>query len=324
MNGHLFTAGESLSLSSSLDWVSDLLAEGTGAELRSGEAPDASVFVRVEAERSPFETSGWDALARGVWQRGGSVVLKNVCTAGFDLHVSCRGGWPEFTYRWRPPARDRAAARVLRSRFHLLARAALLQYPVLWWAGTRGRVPLHASGCRSERSSALLTAQSGIGRSTLVLAETLVGGRGTGDNLSVGDGETLWGLVEPARVEGGSGRRMPHGRQETSLPNRISSLEPDSVVTIVRGSGDAPSLASCSAEAASRALVASTYMAGELRRYWGFAAALAAGTGLGPAHPPVADVAATFAENLPCYSLALGREPQACLGELLEATQVAA
>lgn len=324
MNGHLFTAGECLSFSSALEWVSDLIAESTGAELRNGEAADASVFVRIEAERGPFETGGWELLARGARRRRGSVVLENVCTAGFDLHLSCRGGWPEFTYRWRPPARDRVAARVLRSRFHLLARAALLQYPVLWWAGTRGRVPLHASGCRSERATALLTAQSGVGRSTLVLAETLAGGRATGDNLSVGDGETLWGLVEPARVEGGSGRRMPHGRQETALPNRVSSLAPDCVVSLVRGDGDAPSLTDSTAEAASRALVASTYMAGELRRYWAFAAALAAGTGLGPAHPPVADVAAAFAGNLPCYSLALGRKPGACLDELLEPAQVAA
>jgi hypothetical protein len=111
LNGHLFTAGECVSFSSSLEWVSDLIAEGTGAELRNGEAPDASVFVRIEAERGPFETGGWDLLARGARRRGGSVVLENVCTAGFDLHLSCRGGWPEFTYRWRPPARDRAAPR---------------------------------------------------------------------------------------------------------------------------------------------------------------------------------------------------------------------
>lgn len=323
MNGHLFTAGECVALSSSLDWVSDLIAEGAGDDLRSGDAAEASVFVRVEAERSPFETRGWELLARGVRRRAGKVVIENVCTAGFDVHVSCSGGWPEFTYRWRPPARDRAAARVLRSRFHLLARAALLQYPVLWWAGTRGRVPLHASACGSE-SIALLTAQSGIGRSTLVLAETLAGARTTGDNLAVGDGETLWGLVEPARVAGGSGRRMPHGRQETILPNRVSALDPDRVIVLARGSGEEPFLTSCSPDDAARALVAATYMAGELRRYWGFAAALAAGTGLGPAHPPIADVAAAFAGDLSCFSLALGRKSGACLAQLLEPTEVAA
>jgi hypothetical protein len=323
MTGHVFTAGECVSISCSLDWVGELLAEGAGADLRPGETAEASVFVRVEADRSPFETGGWELLARGARRRSGSVVLENVCTAGFDLHLSCRGGWPEFTYRWRPPARDRAAARVLRSRFHLLARAVLLQYPVLWWAGTRGRAPLHASACGSE-SIALVTAQSGVGRSTLVLAETQAGARATGDNLGVGDGETFWGLVEPARVEGGSGRRMPHGRQEMSLPNRVPALDPDCVVMLERGAAEAPSLASCSPDDAARALVTSTYMAGELRRYWAFAAALGAGTGLGPAHPPIAEIAAALAGRLPCYSLTLGREPGACLADLLEPTKAAA
>ena len=324
MSGHLFTAGECLSFSSSLDWVSDLIAEGAGDDLRSGEAADASVSVRVEADRGPFATDGWELLARGAWRRSGEVVIENACTSGFDVHLRCGDGRPEFTYRWRPPARDRAAARVLRARFHLLARAVMLQYPALWCAGTRGRAPLHASGCASARSVALVTAQSGIGRSTLVLAEALAGGRATGDNLAVGDGTSVWGLVEPVRVKGGSGRRMPHGRQETNMPNRVSTLEPDCVVMLARGSGDGPSLVRCDAEAAASALVASTYMAGELRRYWGLAAALAVGTGLGPAHPPIAQVAAAFTGSLPCFSLALGRTPRACLGELLESVQVAA
>jgi hypothetical protein len=324
VSDHLLTAGECLSLSSSLGWVSELIAEGTGGDLRSGEAADASVSVHVEADRQPFETEGWQLLARGAWRRRGEVVLENACTSGFDLHLSCGDGPPEFTYRWRPPARDRAAARVLRSRFHLLARATLLQDPALWLAGTRGRAPLHASGCASARSIALVTAQSGVGRSTLVLAETLVGGLTTGDNLAVGDGTSLWGLVEPARVTGGSGRRMPHGRQETDLSNRVPALEPDCVVVLVRGDGEAPALTRCAPEAAASALVASTYMAGELRRYWSFAAALAAGTGVGSPHPPVVQVAATFAEKLPCFSLALGRVPGACLGELLETSAVAA
>jgi hypothetical protein len=322
VRAHVFTAGECLSLSSSLDWVSDLIAEGAGADLRSGEAAEASVFVRVESDQSPFHTCGWELLARGVWRRSGCVMVENACTAGFDLHVSCREGRPEFTYRWRPPMRDRAAARVLRSRFHLLARAVLLQYPALWKAGVRGRAPLHASACGSD-SIALVTAQSGVGRSTLVQTETQAGARATGDNLGVGDGETFWGLVEPARVSGGNGRRMPHGRQETELPNRVPALDPDCVVALVRGSDESPRLTSCNRDDSARALVTSTYMAGELRRYWGFAAAVAAGTGLGPAHPPVADVAAAFADRLPCYSLALGREPGASLAELLEPAAVA-
>jgi hypothetical protein len=60
-----------------------------------------------------------------------------------------------------------------------------------------------------------------------------------------------------------------------------------------------------SAEAA-RSLVAGTYAAGELRRYWAFAATLALGTGLGPAHPPVAAVAAGYADRLPCLRVRVG------------------
>lgn len=323
MNGHLETAGECLAVSSALDWVGELIAEASGPELRAGEPAGPTVRVQVEAASWPFGTRRCELLARGVWRRSGTVVVENVCTAGFDLHLDCRGAVPELTYRWRPPTRDRVAARLLRSRFHLLARAALLQYPALWWAGTRGRVPLHASACGS-RSVALLTAQSGIGRSTLVLAETQAGAQATGDNLGVGDGTMLWGLVEPARVTGGGGRRMPHGREELSLPGRVEALEPDCLVKLVRGSGDAPRLESCSADEAARALVTSTYMAGELRRYWSLAATLAAGTGRGPAHPPVTEVAAAFAASLPCFSLALGREAGPSLGELLESAQVAA
>src|SRR5439155_11244923 len=137
--------------------------------------------------------------------------------------------------------------------------------------------------------------------------ETLAGGRATGDNLAVGDGTTVWGLVEPARVQGAGGRRMPHGRQEMDLPNRVAALEPECVVVLARGDGEAPSLAPCAADVAANALAASTYMAGELRRYWGFAAALSAGTGIGRPHPPVAEVAAAFTSALPAFTLSLGR-----------------
>ena len=42
-----------------------------------------------------------------------------------------------------------------------------------------------------------------------------------------------------------------------------------------------------SPDEAARALVAGTYMAGELRRFWPFAATLALATGIGPVHPDV-------------------------------------
>jgi hypothetical protein len=317
------TAGERLAFECALPWVADLVEEGSDGELRAGDACDVSLRVHVEAEPEPFPTTGWEVLSRGAWHRNGEVVLENACTAGFDVHLGHRKGCAEFTYRWRPPARDRLAARVLRARFHLLARAVLMQYPALWWAGTRGRAPLHASACRAADSTPLLTGPSGVGRSTLVLGELARGGASTGDNLAVGDGTTVWGLVEPIRIEGSAGRRMPHGRGEVRLRNRAASLVPDSLVVLERRPGGETSLSPCSSATAARALVTSTYMAGELRRFWGFAAALAAGSNLGPSHPPVADVAAEFAAQLPCFVLRLGAVPPR-LGAVLSSTEVAA
>jgi hypothetical protein len=324
LSERVITAGECVAFSSSLEWVDELVAEALPGDGPTGDTRDVTLSVQVEAGHEAFPTRGWELLARGAWRRGGELVLENVCTAGFDLHLSHRDERPSFTYRWRPPARDRAAARVLRSRFHLLARAALLQYPPLWLAGTKGRAPLHASACSAGGSTALVTAHSGIGRSTLVLGEVEAGARATGDNLAVGDGTRLWGVVEPVRVQGGGGRRMPHGRHETPLPNRLDSAAPSCVVVLTRGTDDEPSLSRRSSAAAADVLVASTYMAGELRRYWPFAAALTAGTGRGSSHPAIVKVAGAFSTNLPCYTLALGRETRPCLFDLLANVQVAA
>jgi hypothetical protein len=315
--GFLSTAGERLEIGCSLPWVADLIGEGAAGELARLDTAGASLHVQVEADRGPFDTRGWPLLTRGAWRRGPEVVVENACTSGFDLRLICTPTHASFTYRWRPPARDRAAAHVLRSRFHLLARSVLIQYPALWWAGTRGRAPLHASACTSGDSTSLLTGASGVGRSTLVLHEVSSGGRATGDNLSVADGTTVWGLVEPLRVEGGSGRRMPHGRSEARLQGRADSLVPDSIVVLRRGASDDPSLVACSAGDAARALVASTYMAGELRRYWAFAATLSAGTGIAPPHPLIAEVASALAAALPCRSLVFARSSGMRLSELL-------
>jgi hypothetical protein len=324
MRSFLDTAGERLEIECSLSWVAELIAEGSAGELRRVEASDASVRVRVESDRHVFQTDGWQLLTRGAWRRGGEIVVENVCTAGFDLHLRCTPEVAEFTYRWRPPPRDRIAARVLRSRFHLLARAVLMQYPALWAAGIRGRAPLHASACIAGGSTPLVTAPSGIGRSTVIFAELELGGRATGDNLAVGDGTTVWGLVEPLRVEGAGGRGMPHGRQEAPMKGRAEELVPDSLVVLERLPAAEPSILACSPVTAGRALVTSTYMAGELRRYWAFAATLSAGTGLGPAHPPVLDVASAFAAKLRCFSVVLGRRPGARLPQLVDAPEVEA
>jgi hypothetical protein len=276
-----------------------------------------TVEIRVEASRHRFYNDRWPLLTRGTWARGGKVLVENVCSSGFDLHLDCSSSFARFTYRWRPPARDRAAARALRSRFHLLARCALIQYPALWRAGIQGRVPLHASACTTEHGTALLAGPSGVGRSTLVLHETEAGGRATGDNVSVSDGTFVWGLVEPLRVEGGNGRRMPHGRNEMCLPERADALAPDRVLVLRRSTSKGPELRFCSPELAARTLVTSTYMAGELRRYWGFAATLAAGTGLGPSHPRITEVANTLATALSCQTLAFSKSPGTRLSQIM-------
>ena len=324
MHSLLVTAGEHLALECDLPWAAELIAEGAAGQLRNEKGREAQVHVRVEANREPFGTRGLELLARGSWRGEGMVVLENVCTTGFDLHLRCTGRLAEFTYRWRPPIRERAIALLLRSRFHLLTRAVLLQYPVLWWAGGRGRAPLHGSGLAIGGSSPFVTAQSGIGRSTLLLHELEAGARITSDNLAVGDGETVWGLVEPLRVRGAGGRRMPHGRSERSFAGSLQALKPDSLVVLRRGSANEPSLLPCDAVSAARSLAASTYMAGELRRYWGFAAALSAGTGFGAVHQPVEAVASAFAAGLPCFTLALGTRPAAHLSRLLEKEKVEA
>jgi hypothetical protein len=319
MRSYLDTAGERVAIDCGLSWVADLIREGSAGGLDSRGPGGASVSIQVEASGEPFALEGFRPLTRGAWQRDGEVVLENACAAGFDVHVRA-GPHPELTYRWRPPRRDRALARLLRSRFHLLARALLLQYPALWCAGTRGRVPLHASACTAGASTVLIGAAGGIGRSTLLLEEVGAGGLCTGDNLAVTDGTIVWGLVEPLRIEGGDGRRMLHGRREALMPERVGSLIPDCLVVLAREATGQRRLVPCGADAAARSLVAGTYMAGELRRYWAFAATLSAGTGAGPPHPPVTDVAQEIAERLSCFRLTLGPRPGARLARLLRNT----
>jgi hypothetical protein len=277
--------------------------------------------LRIEAARTAFDVGGFEPLTRGAWRRHGTVVIENVCTSGFDLLYRREGGLPTFSFRWRPPLRDRLASTVARSRSVLLARAALLQYPVLWLAGTRGRPPLHAAACTAGAATPLLAGPGGVGKSTLLAAELAAGARATCDNLCVGDGVTVWGLVEPLRVAAGEGRRMPHGRAETPMTGWISELVPDRLVVLRRGLDVAFGVDVCDTGTAVRSLVTGTYAAGELRRYWAVAATLTAATGLGPVHPPVEEIARRLASNLPCLEIVLPREPGVRLADLLTELQ---
>jgi len=321
-SGILVNAGERLGIDCAVDWVGALINEAADGGLLDGDPEGGTVLIRVEASRDPFDTTGWEPVARGAFGNAGSLVLRNLLSTGFDLRVDTDNVGavpPRFTFRWRPGRRERAMALALRSRFHLLARSALLRYPALWTAGTRGRAPLHASACTAGSNGvALLAGPGGVGKSTLVAKELAAGGSAICDNVSVSDGATTWGVVEPLRVEGGSGRRMQHGRHEVHMPGRVPSLVPDRIVVLRRGTTAAASVEPCSPDAATRALVTGTYMAQELRRYWAYAATLALGTGIDPAHPPVAEVAATLARDLPATRIVLPNKPGPRLAELLE------
>jgi hypothetical protein len=183
-----------------------------------------------------------------------------------------------------------------------------MQYPALWRAGVRGRVPLHASAVAVDGRVPLLVGPGGCGRTTMLLAAAARGGRACSDNLVAGDEHGVHGIVEPVRADGGSGRRMTHGRREQQLPGRVAELVPDRIVVLRRGVGTEVRIVAVAPERAARVLTAGTFMAGELRRYWPFGATLALGTGLGPAHSPVASVARALAARLPAIEVTLANQ----------------
>ena len=324
MNANLETGGERLQIVSAIPWGDQLIHEATGGEALRDTSEPATVIVNIESSTRAFEISSWEPLTRGAWRSGNEVVVENACSSGFDLRLFATREVAEFNFRWRPQLRGRAAATILRTRFILLARAVLLQYPALWRASLRGRAPLHASGCAIGDLRPLLAGPGGVGKSTLIAQELAAGGVAISDNLCVCDGASAWGVVEPMRVAGGSGRSMPHGRTEAPLPGRVSSMTPTVVAVIRRGHDDVAHLYSCGSESVARSLIGGTYMAGELRRYWAFAATLSLGSGLGPSHPPVEAIARQLATRLPSVEILLPRRPGVRLAELLSRVEAIA
>jgi hypothetical protein len=330
MRAWLDTAGVRVRLECAVPWVARLIAECCGEALQNG-TPDLdsdpeTLDVCVEPSREAFDTRHMTVLTRSAWAGDGEVVIRDVCTSGFDLRLSVADR-PTAVFRWRPPRTTLGASIALRSRFHLLVRAALLQYPAMWLASTRGAAPLHAPVCTVGSATALLAGAAGAGKSTLLLREVAAGGTATSDNLCVSDGAQCWGLVEPVRVEAAPsgdtatlGRRMPHRRREMPMPGRVPCLVPDLVVVLRRESGAVPAVQAASWQSAARALSAGTYMAGELRRYWPFAATLAAGTGRGPVHPPVSEVAARLTRRVPCIEVTVPSGSTMRLRDLLGST----
>jgi hypothetical protein len=316
LSGALRTGGETVAIECDLAWLVPFLIEGSDGQL--GDPMPATVHLHVEADHRPFPTDGWARLSRDGWTRSGEVVLQDVATSGFDLLLRTGAGVVEVICRWRPPARTRAAGLVLRTRGRLLLRAVLLQYPVLWAAALRGRVPLHACGVWSATSGGMvIVGPSGVGKTTVVEQEVAAGGSATTDNLCVAAPGSVWGLVEPMRSDNASGRRAPHGRHEMVLARRIAAVEPQVVVVLERGGRT--ELRALPPALAARALAASTYAAGELRRYWPFHALAALGTGVGDAHPPISDVAAALCAQVPCVRLTLARARDVRLADVLAA-----
>ena len=326
MQALLRTSGELVELTCAVNWIADVISEGAVGQLTAADGsttPD--VRVTVERGSAAFDVTGWRVLTRGAWCRQGQVVITDACSSGLDLQVTAGGPTLDVVARWRPSGKGRVAAAVLRARARLLLRAVLLQYPALWRSQQRGRAPLHASVCGlggDESQAVLLAGPGGVGKSTLVHGELLSGAISTCDNLCVSDGQYAWGVVEPLRLPAeahdGTGRRMPHGRREAAWPRRVDRMRPGRLVVLARGGS--PAVAPCDPALAARYLAAGTYMAGELRRYWAFAATLALGTGLGGSHPPVQEIADMLSTSLPCLQVTLGDRPGAPLRELLSAT----
>jgi hypothetical protein len=297
----LLTGGVVVEVESGSDHWTGLVRESCGGrELQPGEGPaQADVRVTVGRDAVVEPTARHRRLTRGAWSDGREVVLADACSSGLDLAVRTTGRGLDVVARPRPGWRHRALGLAAPDRRLLLHRAVLVQYPALWWAGVLGRAPLHVSAVHVDGMSIVLAGPGGVGKSTLVATLDGASDAPVSDNLCVTDGHVVHGLLEPARVEGGAGRRMPHGRRETSWPRRLESVAPDAVVVLRRGDGPDPVVRPLDREVVARELIGGTYAAGELRRYWAFAATLALGTGLGPAHPPVADVSRALAGALP-------------------------
>jgi hypothetical protein len=313
----LDSGGEIVALTSELGWAGRLLrAEVNGRGAVAGSAasePDAAirsaptVRVHIEATGRPFNSTGTRVITRGTHAGRGQVIMVDAGASGFDLRVSVGAGMLDVVARYRPPAKERLANTALRTRFGLLAGQILVHYPVLWRAGWRGRAPLHASVLATGAGTPVLAGPGGVGKSRLVASAIQAGATATADNLCCADAAECFGIVEPMRTDAVRipGARTSHGRTSVPLPRRVSVLAPDRLIVLERGEA-ITTIEELPPAQAARALVAGTYAAGELRRYWSFAATLALATGLGPAHPPVEAVATALAHRVPCRRVRVG------------------
>jgi hypothetical protein len=292
------------------------VAEAFAGQATQGTQPD--VHVRIEDNAGSFPLVGLDPLTRGAWAGRGSVVIKDACASGVDLRLTTSADALLVEARPQPRPSQRGLALLVPARTQLLWRAAMLQYPALWWAGVKGGVPVHVSALSVDGEGVVLAGPGGVGKSTL-LADAMsdAGAQAVSDNLCVCFGSTLYGVLEPMRTAGGTGRRMPHGRRETSWTARREHIAAERILVLRRGSESEVGMMPVSGGEAARVIAAGTYAAGELRRYWAFAATLALGTGLGPTHPPVVGRASDLARGIPCSEVHLTATPGVHLVDLI-------
>ena len=292
--------------------------QGLGGPGPSSLARAADIVVTV-AHGEPVGPSGRHRLVtRGAWTDGHEVILQDACSSGLDLVLHAHGARLQVIAHPAPGWRHRALGLAAPDRRVLLHRAALLQFPALWWAGVHGRAPLHVSAAMVSGHGVVLVGPGGVGKSTLIGTLDAATGAPVSDNLCTSDGNGLQSLLEPARTDVGTGRRMPHGRRESAWLRHVDGVAPDTLLVLRRGDTPDVVVRHLDAATAARELVGGTYAAGELRRYWAFAATLALATGRGPAHPPVAEVAELLTARLPAYEVRLPNRPGTTLEELID------
>lgn len=317
LSNYAATAGELVALSSELRWATRLVDRAVGGALAPVPPPDdldgpdrPTVLLHLESERRPFDRFGLRPVTRGAYadDAGEHVLLEDCGGSGWDLLVGVGAGSTALTVtaRYRPSRQTRLANRALRHRFALLTGQILVHYPVLWRASWRGRVPLHVSVMSGPTGTPMLAGPGGVGKSTVLRTALAAGAVATADNLCCTDGAVCYGLAEPLRTDAadGTGQATSHGRVEEPFARRVPALVPDRVVVLQRG--PRTSVQRGTADLAASALAGGTYAAGELRRYWQFAATLGLATGRVPAHPPVSEVAAAYAQRLPCLRVRVG------------------
>lgn len=321
----LRTAGRAVVVDSEVAGLRAAVVAATGSSWvdKCPPHPSPDISLTLERSRRRFDTTGFEPVTRGVWVGpDGDTVVDSVGGSGFTQLWSCDGEHLRVRTRWTPSAAEAAASSLLPARARALQAQVLLHYPALWWAGVHGEAPLHVSLVELDGVGVLLAGPGGVGKSTLVARELESGATATCDNLAVTDGVAVHGVFEPLRVSPGkdartAGPRTTHGRREQVWHGRVPTLTPDLVVVVKRGAEGEPHVRPITSEEARRALVAGTYAAGELQRFWPLSAVLAMATGRGPATPRVDEVAAAMATRLPCFELQLGRQPGRSLRSLL-------